>query len=111
MKPIYITVGNELPLMVIPDSQAHLDGHTILTYTYSIYKNTQDAPNDIFQQESELHLEKHKNPNYMGFITFENPGHVFTYTDDGHDRLTSDEVEEVIELISHYRDTPRLWSI
>jgi len=38
-------------------------------------------------------------------------GHVFIYTDDGNDRLTSDEVEEVIELISHYRDTPKLWSI
>ena len=111
MKPIYITVGNELPLMIIPDSQAHLDGHTILTYTYSIYKYIQSVPNDIFQLESELHLEKHKNINYMGYITFENPGHLFSYSDDGNSSLTRDEVEEVIELITHYRETPKLWSI
>jgi len=61
-------VGNELPLMIIPDSQAYLDGHTVLTYTYSIYKNIQSAPNDTFQQESELHLEKHKNPITWGIL-------------------------------------------
>jgi len=75
MKPIYITVGNELPLMIIPDSRAHLDGHTILTYTYSIYKNSKTASNNLVQQESELRLEKHKNINYMGYIIFENPSH------------------------------------
>jgi len=111
MKPIYITVGNELPLMIIPDSRAHLDGHTILTYTYSIYKNSKTASNNLVQQESELRLEKHKNINYMGYITFENPSHLFTYSDDGNSSLTRDEVEEVIELITHYRETPKLWSI
>jgi len=109
MKPIYITVGNNLPLMIIPDSQAHLDGHTIITYTYSVYNDSQRGTNDIYQQETELHLEKHGNPNYMGYITFDAPDRVFTYTDDGHKPLTRDEVEEVIEKITYYRETPKLW--
>jgi len=108
MKPILITVGNELPLVIIPDSQAHLDGHTILTYTYSIYKNTGFSKR-IKSKENYLH-EDNTDPDYMGYITFEQPGRLFNYTE-GNDRLTSDEVEEVIELINHYRDTPNLWSI
>lgn len=39
MQPIYLHVDNKLPLMIIPDSVAHIDGHPALTYTYVIYKN------------------------------------------------------------------------
>jgi hypothetical protein len=31
MKTLLITLNDGLPLMVIPDTTAHLDGHTILT--------------------------------------------------------------------------------
>jgi hypothetical protein len=111
MKPIYFNVGNYLPLMVLPDSQAHLDGHTVLTYTYSIFKNRNANEDGLFEKESTLHIEKKHDPDYMGFITFEQPGKLFTYTADGNEELTSDEVEEIIEVISHYRDTPKMWSI
>ncbi len=111
MKPIHIVVGNELPLLIIPDSQAHLDGHTILTYTYNIYKNTGDTATNIRSKETFLHLERNKDPNYMGYVTFEQPGSQFTYSPVGHDKLTTDELEEVVELIGHYRDTKRLWRI
>jgi len=110
MKPIYFTIGKKLPLMIIPDSQAHLNGHTILTYTYSIFKNPA-GKNEYLNKESTLHTEKKHDPNYMGYITFEQPGKLFTYTADGSENLTSDEVEETIEYISHYRDTPKMWSI
>jgi len=112
MKPIFITVGNELPLMIIPDSQAHLDGHTILTYTYNIYKNVKSGDTAaIKNKESFLHLEKNKDPNYMGYFTFEQANKQFSYIPAGDDMLTGDEVDEIIELINHYRDTPKLWSI
>jgi len=97
--------------MVIPDSQAHLDGHTILTYTYSIFKNTTGGDDEFLEKESVLHIEKKHDPDYLGYITFEQPGKLFTYTADGSEDLASDEVEEIIELISHYRDTPKLWSL
>jgi hypothetical protein len=110
MKPIYFTIGKKLSLMIIPDSQAHLNGHTILTYTYSIFKNPA-GKNEYINKESTLHTEKKHDPTYMGYITFEQPGKLFTYTADGSENLTSDEVEETIEYISHYRDTPKMWSI
>jgi len=111
MKPLYFTIGKHLPLMVIPDSQAHLNGHTVLTYTYSIYKKKTENDNEFLEKESTLHTEKKHDPNYMGFVTFEQPGKLFSYTADGAEDLTSDEVEEIIEVISHYRDSPKMWSI
>lgn len=110
MQPIFITVGT-VPLMIIPDSEAHANGHPVLTYTYSIYKDKKNNNNGLAGKENTLHLLKKDNPDYMGFITFEQPGKLFTYTADGDIVLSGTEVEEIIELISHYRDTPAMWSI
>lgn len=41
----------------------------------------------------------------MGVILFEAPDRLFTYKA-GQQELSSNEVEEVIEQITHYRDTP-----
>jgi hypothetical protein len=112
MNPIFFTVGAELPVMVIPNTEAHLDGHTVLTYTYNIYRDYGfEDPVTLKLKEKELLLEKKKSPNYMGFITFEEPGKLFTYTADGNHELSTDNVQEIIENISHYRDHPGLWSI
>jgi hypothetical protein len=37
MKTLFIKLNDGMPFMVIPDTTAHLDGYTILTYTYSIF--------------------------------------------------------------------------
>jgi hypothetical protein len=112
MQPLFFTVGTDLPLMIIPDSQAHVDGHPVLTYTYSVYKNEKTYTNaSLVNIEKELHLTKHTNPDYMGYITFEQPGKLFTYTADGKQDLESEEVQEIIEMISHYRDNPQLWQM
>lgn len=96
----------------MPDSQAHADGHPVLTYTYSIYRDQKNGDkNQFFEKETNLHLEKNNDPYYMGYITFEQPGRLFTYTADGSTELTSDEVEEIIEQISEYRDTLNRWQI
>lgn len=96
--------------MVIPDTQAHLNGHAIITYTYSIFRDTGRAAAELEKSKSgELHLTKHNDPDYMGYITFEDPGKLFTYTADGKEDLTADQVEQAIEHISHYRDNPNLW--
>lgn len=112
MTPIFFTVGTELPVMVIPNTEAHLDGHVAITYTYNIYRDGGfEDPAMIHLKENELLLEKKKSANYMGFITFEQPGKLFTYTADGHEELSSDEVQEIIENISHYRDHPGMWQV
>ena len=112
MKPIFLTVMDELPLMIIPDSQAHMDGHPVLTYTYSIYRDKRKEDNNaMIDVEALLSPEKKNDPAYMGYITLQQPGKLFTYTKDGKDTLTNDEVEEIIEQISEYRDSPQMWNI
>ncbi|WP_374948665.1 hypothetical protein [Mucilaginibacter sp.] len=110
MTPIYFTVGNDRAVKVIPNTQAQVDGHPVLTYTYNIYTDGDFGDENNLRQETELLLEAKLDPNYLGFITFEDPGKVFTYTADGQSELSSIEVEEVIENISHYRDHPGMWS-
>lgn len=112
MTPICFIVGNERPVKIIPNTQAHVNGHPVLTYTYNIYSDGEPDDEPTGQRrESELLLEKKLDPNYLGFITFEEPGRLFTYTADGHDELTSAEVEEIIENITHYRDNPGMWAL
>jgi len=112
MKPIFLTVDNGLNLMIIPDTQAHLDGHTIITYTYSIFLNNGlKEPQLSRSKESTLHLEKITDPDYFGYITFEKPGQLFTYTADGQRHLHTNEVNELIEKLSHLRDNPNLWNL
>ncbi|WP_311949428.1 hypothetical protein [Mucilaginibacter terrae] len=110
MAAIFFTISTTLKVMVIPDTQAHSNGHQIITYTYSVYKDQGDDYTTLEDSKlSELHLTKHHDPNYMGYITFEDPGRLFTYTADGELKLNADQVEEIIEHISHYRDNPGLW--
>jgi len=110
MTPINLTLQNRKKLIVIPDTIAHLDGHAILTFTYSIFVDDGiSTPQQKRSRESTLHLKRIDDPNYYGFITFEKPGHVFSYTADGELELNIDEVEEVIEGLSHVRDNSALW--
>src|SRR3978361_828729 len=97
MTPLFFTLENRLPLMVIPDTQAHLDGHAILTYTYSIFLDMGHGDPLLSRStESTLHLEKINDPDYYGYVTFEKPGHLFTYTADGQRELNDEEVNELI---------------
>lgn len=112
MKPIFLTINNKLKLIIIPDTQAHLDGHAVLTYTYSIFLNTGlKEPQLSRSKESSLHLEKNTDPDYYGYITFEKPGQLFSYTADGQRNLNTQEVNELIEKLSHVRDNPDLWEL
>jgi len=109
MHPIYFNIGLETPLMIMPDTQAHLNGHTIITRTYHIYKQTKDIADLTPASVHNLGLNKNTEPGYMGYITFDVPGRAFTYTADGKTDLSSDEVMEVIEHINAFRDNPGLW--
>ncbi|WP_143822013.1 hypothetical protein [Mucilaginibacter pedocola] len=105
MAPLFLTLSGDKHLIIIPDTQAHLNGHEVITYTYSIYADRQDgSPYPGMRMESTLHLQDNPDPDYYGFITFEKPGSLFTYTSDGKLELTPEESNEVIEFISHVRD-------
>lgn len=109
MEAFYFTVAKELHLMVVPEPRVYLDGHPVLTHSYSIYKNIgSDEPLETLVN-TESGLPKGSNPDYLGFVTFEIPGKLFNYVADGAESLSRDELEQVVEQISHYRDNPELW--
>lgn len=111
MRPFNLTVARTLDLTIIPDSDAHMDGHPVLTYSYSNYRNDGLWTGDnLSEKENNVHLEKQYDPNYLGVILFEAPDRLFTYKA-GNQALFGDEVEELIEQITHYRDTPVMWLI
>jgi hypothetical protein len=55
MKPFNLKIAQSLNLIIIPDSDRHMDGHPVLNYSYSIYK--WQANDEIETKEVELHLE------------------------------------------------------
>jgi hypothetical protein len=74
MTPIFFILDSSLPLMVIPDTQAHLNGHTILTFTYSIFLDTGTGnPLIARSKESTLHLEEITDPNYYVISLLSSP--------------------------------------
>lgn len=112
MKPLYFTLHSNLKLMILPDTMAHLDGHAVITHTYSIFKNTgRMDPVIVRAKEGKEHLQHNTDPDYLGEIRFEVPDKLFNYEPGIRTRLTSEEVTELIELLTHIRSNSQLWSI
>jgi hypothetical protein len=108
MKPIFFTIDNSLPVKIIPDTQVHLDGHTVIAYNYNIFfDSAKNDPTKALTQQSAS--DKMTDPDYYGYITFEQPGRIFSYTPGDQRTLTRNEIEEIIEQLNHYRDHPELW--
>lgn len=109
MAALFFTISPNLAIIVIPNTRVHQNGHQVITYTYSVFNNKQAVEPAESISTFDLEKDKMKNPDYMGFITFEDPGKLFNYTDDGSQKLSLGQVEEIIEHISHYRDNPGMW--
>lgn len=106
MTPIFLTVGNNLPVMIIPNTKVHFDGHAVLTHTYSIFfDNSKIDPTHVYNKAAPSN-----DLNYYGYIKFEDPERLFSYTPEGRKQLTRDELEEIIERLKHYRNNPALWN-
>jgi hypothetical protein len=112
MQPIYLEIADKQPVMVIPESDGHMDGHPVLTYSYMLYKDdiASKALRNVNTDEL-LSPERIKNPNYAGRLIFEQPGRLFSYEADGPNHLSPGEVEQIIEELTHYRENPTLWRI
>jgi hypothetical protein len=112
MKPFFVTVAYNLHLAILPETELRMDGHPIITYSYSIFKRVKSALN-IKPAAAEIRrlFKKNGNPDYLGHINCEVPGTVFNYITDGEDTLTRREIEQVIDEINRYRDSPATWDI
>ena len=112
MQPLYFKIDNNLPLMIVPQSDAHVDGHPVLTYSYLIFRdeNVEDHHYTV-DTDKLLTPDRKNNPNYMGTLNFVQPGKIFSYEADGNHALEQRDIEEVIEMITHYRENSALWQI
>jgi hypothetical protein len=109
MNLLFLKLDN-LSLVIIPDTQAHLNGHAVITYTYSLFTdNGENNPALMQSRESKLHLDCSKDPDYYGTITFELPDKLFNYTPGRLKKLDNDQVEQAIEFLSDVRNNPNLW--
>ena len=110
MKPFFITVGARLSLLVVPETEAHFNGHPVITYTYSLFIKNRDEYAHTVIVEDVLKVDKQKHPDYMGSIVFEQPDKLFDYIPDGAKTLDGSMVQEIIERITEFRDKPKMWS-
>jgi len=105
MTPLFLTLESSRNLKIVPETRVFMDGHPILSYNYSIFQDGHKSRSE----EDALKYSKAADPDYLGVITFENPGHIYTYTAGDGRTLHPDEVEDVIEQINQIRDNPELW--
>lgn len=91
MQPIYLTVGLH-PLMIIPDRARHAKGAAESTHTYYVYRH-QPGSND------------NEKGDYIGRLVFEIPDKLFDYFPEGPHPLESGEASELVEHLSHYRES------
>jgi hypothetical protein len=109
MKTLYLTLYTNRNLVILPDSQAHLNGHTVITKSYSIFKDSGvNHPDNIESKRNEELLEPLNDPDYLGILRFDVPDKLFTYTS-GNTSLETEEVSELIELLSGIRENPAHW--
>lgn len=112
MKPIFYTLSSNRPIMIIPDSQVHHNGHEVITYSYSIFIDKQnEEPLQKPIQKNSLHLANSDDPDYLGYIAFEQPGRVYNYVSNGNKRLSTFEIQQTVEFLNHFRESPLLWNI
>lgn len=110
MTPFFCKISSEMTIMVIPDTQAHVDGHPVLTYSYTLYR-TEPGHSEVELSSTDQLLapEKVKHKDYFGTVYFEQPYKAFSYIADGRNELDAEDVEQVIDLITEYRMRQELW--
>jgi hypothetical protein len=69
MTPFYCTITGGMTVMVIPDTQAHVDGHPVLTYSYTLYRSMPSRPvEETAAVDKLLAPDKIKHKDYLGTI-------------------------------------------
>lgn len=109
MAPLFLTLHTNRKIMVLPDTLAHLNGHTVITKSYTIFRDPGFTTSKQIQSRlNEELLETVNDPDYLGILKFELPDKLFSYAS-GAAGLDAEEVNELIELLSGIRNNPASW--
>jgi hypothetical protein len=111
MTPLFFTLNSGRPIMAITDNIAHFDGQTEIALTYSFFIDKDNGnPNQQINKESHLHLVENDDPDYLGYITVEKPGRVYSYTGNGTNRLSIAEIQDAVEQLNKLTGVSLSWS-
>jgi hypothetical protein len=100
MVPLFFSLGNLLPLMIIPNADARIDGRMPFSKTYSIFRDVAlSDPRQSHAKEELLPLQLIADPDYFGYLGLKRYNGLFTYVLDGRRQLTADEVAQLIVKI------------
>ncbi|MFB9843316.1 hypothetical protein [Mucilaginibacter ginsenosidivorans] len=110
METIFTTVGAGVPYRIIPEIQVNPDSHSVLSYVYNIYSGAGDGTEYDDRGQDRNYRNAVNDRNYMGYVTIEEPGNIFVYTTNGRAEVPATQIDELIEVICHYRQTHYLES-
>lgn len=110
METIFTTVGAGVPYRIIPEIQVNADSHSLLSYVYNIYSGNADGDDSDDRGQTRSYRNTVNDRNYMGNVTIEEPGNIFVYTTNGQGEVPAGQINELIEVICHYRQTHYLES-
>lgn len=108
MKQFYITVKGVLPLIIIPDGEEGNMPHPTCVHSYRIYHNYYSGTHVVYARTNNGFTGSEQ---YLGTIVYLIPGRSLEYIADGAYRLGPFEIQEVVDRIDEYRDTPALWEL
>jgi hypothetical protein len=111
MKPWYFTLKSGRTVMILPHPEVKHDGHPIISYNYNVFKSEPhiNMPDALTAAETKIPDTDH--PDFLGYISFEQPGRQYSYNSQSEWALNRHEVAELIDQINYLRDNPHLWQI
>ncbi|HTI61109.1 hypothetical protein [Mucilaginibacter sp.] len=110
METIFTTAGAGVPYRIIPEIQVNPDSRGLLSYIYNIYNGAGVGANDDDNGGGKPYRGQPNDMNYMGYVTIEEPGNIFVYTTNGRTKVPAAQINELIEVICHYRQNHYLES-
>jgi hypothetical protein len=103
MIPLFFSLSNLLQLMVIPNSDAQLDGRLPFSKTYNIFIDRERSdPMQCEAKATSPFLQRINDPDYFGYLGVKGLAGSFIYVADGKRQLSADEKEQLIEQISEW---------
>ena len=110
METIFTTVGAGVPYRILPEIQVNPGSRSVLSYVYHIYSGAVEGIENEDEGIGRPYRNALNHHNYMGHVTIEEPGNIFVYTTNGRTGVPAAEINELIEVICHYRENHYLES-
>jgi hypothetical protein len=110
MEALFQKLASGNAVIIVPQVTIEQDGHPILCHRYDIFKaNGQRSAEQIQKKVAASKKGKIDDIDYLGELTFEIPGKLFSYT--FHEKeLSTEDAHEIIDVITNIRENPSLWS-